>query len=169
MWDVLLRLSFTQIRKIAIFPILSQILVICNCKISNRSDKLFYFLILYSTTCLCKLSNRSDELFYPLILNGLFICYASYQIGQMDLISDIQRLAYYAKYWISQMTFDGPFAMTTGFSGDHRHRLYTTKVLANVWFTHLIGFIYRHHSNSCFKAIGGQGPISMMTRLTCMV
>ena len=56
-------------------------------KISNRSDGLFYPLINYDTTYLCKLSNSLDGLFYSLTLDSLFICYASYQIGQIDTFS----------------------------------------------------------------------------------
>ena len=81
---VSLRSSFAQIRRIAILPIFSRVLAVRNCKIPNRSDGLFYLLILYGTTRLCKLSNRSDGLFYPLTLDGLFTYCARYQIGQTD-------------------------------------------------------------------------------------
>ena len=141
---------------------------VCKCEILNRSDRLFYPLILYGITRLCKLPNRSDGLFYPLTLDGLFTCYASYQIGQRTLLpSATWRLARYAKYPIGQLTLDSFFAISKRLSGDHRHRLHTAKISANIWSTCLVGLICRHHSDFCFKEIGGRGPIAMMMiRLT---
>ena len=155
---------------------------VCKYKTPNRSDGLFYPLILYVTTRLCKLPNRSDRLFYLLTLNGLFTCCASYQIGQTDSSTlwhstacslckipnrsnDTRRLFCYAKHRMGQMTLDGSFAISKGLGGDHRHGLYTTKVSADVWSTHLVSLICRHHSDSCFKAVRRQGPVGMMIRL----
>ena len=164
---VSLHSSFAQIKKIAILPILSWVLAVRKCEIPNRSDRLFYPLILYGTTCLCKLPNRSDGLFYPLTLDSLFICYADYRIGQMDSFTlwhstaysdcetpnrsnDTQRLFCYAKQRIGQITLNGSFVISKGLGDDHRHGLYTTKVLADVWSTRLVGLIYRHYSNFLF-------------------
>ena len=53
---------------------------------------------------------------------------------------------------------------------DHRHRLHTTKVLANVWLIRLAGLIYRYHSYSDFKAIARRGSVGMrMTNLTRLI
>ena len=132
MRDVSLCSSFAQIRRIAILPILSRVLAFCNCETLNRSDRLFYLLILYGTTCLCKLPNRLDRLFYPLTLDGLFTYCTSYRIGQIDLPSGTRRLACYTKHRIGQMTLDGSFAISKGLGDDHRHGLHTTKVSANI-------------------------------------
>ena len=83
---ILLRSNFAQIRKIDLY----NTFVSFSCllyKTPNRSDRLFYPLILYYTTCLCKLSNRWDRLFYSLTLDSLFIYCTSYQIGQRDFFT----------------------------------------------------------------------------------
>ena len=179
----LLHSSFTQIRKITILLILLQVLAICKCKTPNWLDGLFYPLILYNRTCLCKLLNRSDGLFYLLTLNSLFICCASYQMDQRDFSTlwhltacllcktpnrsnNTQRLFHYTKHWIGQMILKSSFAISKWLSGDHRHRLYTTKVLAHIWFTQFVGLICKLYSAFGFKTIKKQGLVSMMMRLT---
>ena len=170
----MLRSSFIQIRKIAIFLIFLQVLAICKCKISNRLDGIFYPLILYSTTCLCKLPNRSDGFFYLLTLNDLFTCCASYQIGKINS-STLWHLTAYLLYKILNksyrlfypLTLDNSFTISQNLDGDHKYGLYTTKVLADVWSTCLVGLICRYHSNSYFKTIGRQDPVDMMMGLTC--
>ena len=164
------------------YPSNTFAVAVCKCEIPNRSDGLFYPLILYGTTRLCKLPNRSDKLFYPLTLDGLFTYCASYQIGQTDssilwdstacLVCktlnrsiDTRRLFCYAKHQIGQMTLDSFFAISKRLDGDHRHKLYNTKVLADVWSTCLVGLIYRYHSDFCFKTIRRQGLVGMIIRL----
>ena len=110
------------------YPSNTFVVAVRKCETPNRSDRLFYPLILYGTTHLCKLPNRSDGLFYPLTLDGLFTCCASYQIGQTDSSTlwhstacllcktpnrsiDTQRLICYAKHQIGQITLDGSFAI----------------------------------------------------------
>ena len=124
----MLRSSFAQIKRIAILPILLRVLTICKCETSNRSDRLFYPLILYSITRLCKLPNRLDGLFYPLIFDSLLKCCASYQISQTNSSilwhltacllcktpnrsNDTRWLFCYAIYQIDQMTLDNSFAI----------------------------------------------------------
>ena len=155
---------------------------VCKYKTPNRSNKLFYPLILHGTTYSCKLPNKSDGLFYPPTLDGLFTCCTSYRIGQTNSSTlwhsttcslcktpnrsiDIQQLFCYAKHQIGQITLDGSFAISKGLRGDHKYGLYTTKVSVDVWSTRLIGLIYRHYSDSCFKAIGRQVPVAMIIRL----
>ena len=68
------------------------------------------------------------------------------------------------------MTLDGSFVISKELGDDHKYRLHTIKISANIWSIRLIGLIYRHHSNSGFKAIKGQGPIGMiMMRLIYII
>ena len=70
-----------------------------NCllyKTLNRSDGLFYSLILYGMTrlckLLCKLLNRPDRLFYPLVLNGLLTMQNTKLVWLTLLLSDTWQL-----------------------------------------------------------------------------
>ena len=172
---ILLCSSFIQIRRITsnIFVDFSCLL----CEIPNRLDGLFYSLILYGMTCLCKLLNRLDGLFYPLTLDGLFTYYASYQINQINS----STLWYLTACLLCKtpnrsdrlfypLILNGSFAISKRLGSDYRHGLYTTKILVNIWSIRLVSLIYRYHSDSCFKVIGGQGSIFMiMMRLTRIV
>ena len=124
--------------------------------------------------------------------HDLFTCCTNYRTGQMEssTLWHFYGLLYelpnrpdglppsgtftacsIAKHQIGQtdfhpLTLDGSTIRNQlGLGGDHRHGLYTTKVSADVWSTRLVSLIYRHHSDSCFKAIGRRGPVGMMIRL----
>ena len=114
----------------------------------------------------------------PWHFHGLFTCCMSYRTGQtesstlwhFDGLLDCETPNRSDGLFYS-LTLDGSTIRNQlGLGGNHRYGMYTTKVSADVWSTRLVGLICRHHSNSCFKAIGGRGPVSMMMmRLTRIV
>ena len=116
-----------------------------QCKLSNRPGGLFYLLALLRLIYLLyELPNRPDGL----LPSGTFTaCFTSYRTGQTDFHS---------------LTLDGStICNQLGLGGDQglgRRLIY------------MPGLICKHHSNSCFKTIGGQGPVVMRkARLTRIV
>ena len=75
------------------------------CETLNKSDKLFYPLILYDMPYLCKLSNRPGEFFYPLILSWLIylLCKLLNRPDRIFYLLTFSRHAHYTKHWIGQM------------------------------------------------------------------
>ena len=124
-------------------------------KLPNRPEGLFLSLaLLWLVYLLYKLPNRPDGL----LASGAFmVCsIANHRIGQTD---SLPLWHFVGSTICNQLVL----------SGDHRYRLYNTKVLGGVWTTRLVGLIYWYYSDSYFKAMGGQGPVGMITRLTNII
>ena len=130
----------------------------CNyllCETLNRSEGLFYPLILYGMTHLCKPPNRSDGFFHPLTLDGLFTWCASYRIGQTDS-STLWHSTACSLCKTPNRSIDTwrLFCSQQGWGGDHRHGLHTTMVSAtfdlytsSVWSANIIATLVSRQSD----------------------
>ena len=137
---VLLRTSFAQIRRIALF---NTFVVLAVCYAKHRIDQTDSSTFWYFTArliCANYQIGQADSS-TPWHFYGLFTCYTSYQIGQTessilwhfyDLLdcktpNRSNRLFY-------PLTLDGSTIHNQlRLGGDHRHGIYTTKVYAVVW------------------------------------